>query len=175
MDLAITIQVYTTIERIRTRYLGVRLEKKIAVIGGSGTERSELALRFANSGLDVLIGSRKLDKAGWGPEHRGEGGGGRRKRICEMSKPSLRLTPTVPLSAQVETLEGIRDNFGSAAILVDAAVPREIAISGRLSRVVTLWGGSAAQHVARDWCSRACSLGFPLFECRRARQTRLLG
>jgi predicted dinucleotide-binding enzyme len=63
VNLTITIQVYTTIERIRTRYLGVRLEKKIAVIGGSSTEGSGLALRFANSGVNVLIGTRKFDKA----------------------------------------------------------------------------------------------------------------
>lgn len=66
MDLANAIQVYTTIERIRTRYLGVPLGKKDAVIGGSSTEGSGLASRFANSGVNVLIGSRKLDQvAAW--------------------------------------------------------------------------------------------------------------
>jgi NADPH-dependent F420 reductase len=56
---------------------------------------------------------------------------------------------TVPLSAQVETLKSIRTSFGPGAILVDATVPLEIAIGGRLSRTVGLWDGSAAQQAAR--------------------------
>jgi len=56
---------------------------------------------------------------------------------------------TVPLSAQVETLKSIRTSFASGAILVDATVPLEIAIGGRLSRTIALWDGSAAQQAAR--------------------------
>ena len=56
---------------------------------------------------------------------------------------------TVPLSAHVETLKAIRGSLAPAAILVDATVPLEIAIGGRLSRMLTLWDGSAAQQAAR--------------------------
>jgi NADPH-dependent F420 reductase len=56
---------------------------------------------------------------------------------------------TVPLSAQVETLKSIRGGIAPGAILVDATVPLEIAIGGRLSRTLTLWDGSAAQQAAR--------------------------
>jgi NADPH-dependent F420 reductase len=55
----------------------------------------------------------------------------------------------VPLAAQVEILKSIRASFQPGAILVDATVPLEIAIGGRLSRTVTLWDGSAAQQAAR--------------------------
>ena len=56
---------------------------------------------------------------------------------------------TVPLSAQVETLKSIRASFAPGAILVDATVPLEIAIGGRVSRTLSLWDGSAAQQAAR--------------------------
>jgi NADPH-dependent F420 reductase len=55
----------------------------------------------------------------------------------------------VPLSAQVETLKAIRNNIVAGTILVDATVPLEIAIGGRVSRMLTLWDGSAAQQAAR--------------------------
>ena len=56
---------------------------------------------------------------------------------------------TVPLAAQVDTLKSIRANFKSGAILVDATVPLEVAIGGRVSRTVSLWDGSAAQQATR--------------------------
>src|SRR6202007_2414103 len=56
---------------------------------------------------------------------------------------------TVPLIAQIETLKSIRGSLDKSAILVDATVPLEIAIGGRLSRTLTLWDGSAAQQAAR--------------------------
>lgn len=56
---------------------------------------------------------------------------------------------TVPLSAQVETLKSIRGSIVPGTILVDATVPLEVAIGGRVSRILTLWDGSAAQQAAR--------------------------
>ena len=56
---------------------------------------------------------------------------------------------TVPLVAQIEILKSIRDRLETGTILVDATVPLEIAIRGRLSRTLTLWDGSAAQQAAR--------------------------
>jgi NADPH-dependent F420 reductase len=55
----------------------------------------------------------------------------------------------VPLSAQADTLKSIRDSIAPGAFLVDATVPLEVAIGGRLSRTLTLWDGSAAQQAAR--------------------------
>ncbi|MFQ5795025.1 MAG: NADPH-dependent F420 reductase [Candidatus Bipolaricaulia bacterium] len=37
---------------------------QIAILGGTGHQGPGLALRFAKAGIDVLIGSRQLDKAG---------------------------------------------------------------------------------------------------------------
>ncbi len=56
---------------------------------------------------------------------------------------------TVPLTAQVATLKSIRDRLQPNAIVVDTTVPLEKALGGRLSRIVQLWDGSAAEQAER--------------------------
>jgi 8-hydroxy-5-deazaflavin:NADPH oxidoreductase len=124
----------------------------VAVIGGTGAEGSGLALRFAKAGLRVLIGSRNLDKAQATAReisaHAATASVTGHMNPDAVSKAGIVIV-TVPLSAQVETLKSIRTSFASGAILVDATVPLEIALGGRLSRTVSLWDGSAAQQAAR--------------------------
>jgi hypothetical protein len=128
------------------------VQQVVAVVGGTGAEGSGLALRFAKAGLRVLIGSRNLDRAQAAAKEiaaqaaTGEITG--HTNSDAVGKAAIVIL-TVPLSAQVETLKSIRTNFQSGAILVDATVPLEIAIGGRVSRTITLWDGSAAQQAAR--------------------------
>jgi NADPH-dependent F420 reductase len=122
------------------------------MVGGTGAEGSGLALRFAKAGLRVLVGSRNLDRAqAAAREIAAQAGTGEvtgHTNSDAVSKAAIVIL-TVPLSAQVETLKSIRTSFASGAILVDATVPLEVAIGGRVSRTVTLWDGSAAQQAAR--------------------------
>jgi len=124
----------------------------VAVVGGTGAEGSGLALRFAKAGLRVFIGSRNLDRAqAAAKEIAAQAGAGEitgHTNSDAVSKAAIVIL-TVPLSAQLETLKSIRTNFQSGAILVDATVPLEIAIGGRVSRTISLWDGSAAQQAAR--------------------------
>jgi 8-hydroxy-5-deazaflavin:NADPH oxidoreductase len=128
------------------------VQQVVAVVGGTGAEGGGLALRFAKAGLRVLIGSRNLDRAQAAAKEiaaqaaTGEVTG---HANSEAASKAAIVILTVPLSAQVETLKSIRTNFQSGAILVDATVPLEIAIGGRVSRTITLWDGSAAQQAAR--------------------------
>ena len=128
------------------------MQQVVAVVGGTGAEGSGLALRFAKAGLRVFIGSRNLDRAqAAAKEIAAQAGAGEitgHTNSDAVSKAAIVIL-TVPLSAQVETLKSIRTNFQSGAILVDATVPLEIAIGGRVSRTITLWDGSAAQQAAR--------------------------
>jgi 8-hydroxy-5-deazaflavin:NADPH oxidoreductase len=128
------------------------VQQVVAVVGGTGAEGSGLVLRFAKAGLRVLIGSRNLDRAqAAAREIAARAGTG---EVTGHTNPdavsnAAIVILTVPLSAQVETLKSIRGSFAPGAILVDATVPLEIAIGGRLSRTVSLWDGSAAQQAAR--------------------------
>jgi len=123
------------------------VQTSIAVVGGTGAEGNGLALRFARAGARVLIGSRNLDKARETALRIGENATGHTNADA-VAKASI-VVLTVPLSAQVETLKSIRDSLAPGAILVDTTVPLEIAIGGRISRILTLWDGSAAQQAAR--------------------------
>ena len=119
----------------------------VAVVGGTGAEGSGLALRLARAGVPVRIGSRNLEKAQEAARRIGGNVTGHTNADAVASAGIIVLT--VPLAAQVETLKSIRGSIAPGAILIDATVPLEIAIGGRLSRILTLWDGSAAQQAAR--------------------------
>lgn len=119
----------------------------VAIVGGTGAEGSGLAVRFAQAGIQVRIGSRNAEKAREAARRIGENTTGHTNADAVAGAGVVILT--VPLSAQVETLKSIRGGLGSGAILVDATVPLEVAIGGRVSRILTLWDGSAAQQAAR--------------------------
>jgi NADPH-dependent F420 reductase len=122
------------------------------VIGGTGAEGSGLALRFARAGLRVRIGSRTPEKAQVEAERiaAAAGGGEVTGHInAEAASGAGIVILTVPLAAQAGILKSIRDSLQQHAILVDATVPLEIAIGGRLSRTILLWDGSAAEQAAR--------------------------
>jgi NADPH-dependent F420 reductase len=95
----------------------------------------------------VRIGSRNQEKAQETATRIGGGTTGHTNADAVTEAGVVVLA--VPLSAQVETLKSIRGSFAPGAILVDATVPLEVAIGGRLSRILTLWDGSAAQQAAR--------------------------
>jgi len=119
----------------------------VAVVGGTGAEGSGLAARFARAGVRVRIGSRNSEKAE--ETARRIGGQATGHANADAVKEATIVVVTVPLSAQVETLKSIRGSIAPGAILVDATVPLEVAIGGRVSRILTLWDGSAAQQAAR--------------------------
>lgn len=130
----------------------MQARRSIAIIGGTGAEGSGLALRFAKAGLRVNIGSRTLDKAQEAARRIAAAAGA--SEVTGHTNPDAVtgadiVLLTVPLAAQIGILKSIRDNLRPGMILVDATVPLEVAIGGRLSRTLTLWDGSAAQQAAR--------------------------
>jgi NADPH-dependent F420 reductase len=128
------------------------VQTSVAVVGGTGAEGGGLALRFTQAGALVRIGSRNLEKAQEAARRIATqtGAAGVTGHTNEEAVAGVSIVVlTVPLSAQVETLKAIRSKIVAGTILVDATVPLEIAIGGRISRMLTLWDGSAAQQAAR--------------------------
>jgi NADPH-dependent F420 reductase len=126
---------------------------KIAIIGGTGDQGLGLALRFVKSGEHVIVGSRNIKKAENAV-----------KLIKDMlnneNLPNLSamtneeattnrniVVLTVPLQAQMITLKSIKEHV-QGKIFVDATVPLEGCISGKPTRFVDLWEGSAAGRSA---------------------------
>ncbi len=128
------------------------MSQTIAILGGTGAEGFGLAVRFARAGSQVRIGSRDLARA--------ENAARRIRELAGSGEVTGHLNPdaaaeapivilTVPLAGQAPTLKSVRSSLRPGTVLVDATVPLEIAIGGRLSQPLTLWAGSAAQQAAR--------------------------
>ncbi|MDO9044345.1 MAG: NADPH-dependent F420 reductase [Methanobacteriaceae archaeon] len=126
---------------------------KVAIIGGTGDQGFGLALRFANSGEKVLLGSRDIKKAENSVNiiHnmlKGE------ELDCIQGMTNQDAAAqgdivilTVPLQAQKITLSSIKD-YLEGKILVDATVPLETCVGGKSTRYIDLWEGSAAERTA---------------------------
>jgi hypothetical protein len=115
----------------------------IAVIGGTGKEGSGLSLRWAHAGLDVIIGSRQLEKAGRVADELNEILGQPRIRGLvnrEAAEAGDIVVLSVPYAAHRATLEDIRPAL-SGKILVDVTAPVDPKDPGR---VRLLEAGSAA-------------------------------
>jgi 8-hydroxy-5-deazaflavin:NADPH oxidoreductase len=122
------------------------MQQTIAIVSGTGAEGFGLASRFANAGARVIVGSRDAAKAREAARRIGKAEG---KLNADAVREADIVILTVPLVAQIPTLKGLQASFRPSAILVDATVPLEAAIGGRVSHTLTLWAGSAAQQAAR--------------------------
>lgn len=116
--------------------------RTIAIIGGTGKEGSGLALRWADAGHSVLIGSRAADRAAETAAAINARIGAQRAQGmdnlaaatgCEIA------VLTVPYAAQLDTLRGVQSAL-EGKILVDVTVPL---IPPQVSRVQLPEGGSA--------------------------------
>src|SRR5262245_36367823 len=119
----------------------------IAIIGGAGELGFGLALRFANAGAKIVIGSRDEAKA--------REAAARVKQAIPSADVSGLVNPdaatqgtvvilAVPYSAQAAILRSIKPALKSA-ILVDATVPLAATVGGKPTRTLGVWEGSAAQ------------------------------
>lgn len=121
----------------------------ISIIGGSGALGFGLALRLGRAGVPVVIGSRDVARARQaaaqaqdlvpggtfcGMDNAGAAGGG---DIVLLS---------VPFRCQSETLTNLRTTLRPGQIVVDATVPLAAAVSGKATRTLAVWQGSAAQQ-----------------------------
>ncbi len=123
----------------------------VAVIGASGSLGFGLAIRLARAGEPIAIGSRD------------------RKRAAETATRAAAIVPegkfaaydnagavsearvvilSVPFRNQSETLTNIRDALRPGQLLIDATVPLAAAVSGKATRMLGVWQGSAAEQAA---------------------------
>jgi NADPH-dependent F420 reductase len=99
--------------------------KKIAVLGGSGKEGSGLALRWAQAGHQVTIGSRDAARAQAAAEELNQILGQARVQGAtnrQAAQAAEVIVLTVPYSAQQPTALEVRDLL-SGKVLIDVTVP----------------------------------------------------
>jgi 8-hydroxy-5-deazaflavin:NADPH oxidoreductase len=134
------------------------MAERVAVIGGTGDLGFGLALRWTLAGLDVVIGSRQLDRA------RDAAARLERRVLEENERRNLSVTPrvrglenpaaaevgdvvlvAVPFSGVVPIYKSIAEHLRPDATIVDATVPVEASLGGKATHVFGVWEGSAAQ------------------------------
>jgi NADPH-dependent F420 reductase len=121
----------------------------IPIVGGTGALGAGLALRWAKAGRKVILGSRSAERAEEAaaklrdalPEAEVEG-----MLNEEAAKAAEIVFLTVPFRAQSENLNNLREALQPGQILVDCTVPLAAAVSGKATRSLGVWQGSAAQQ-----------------------------
>jgi len=99
---------------------------KIAVLGGTGKEGSGLALRWANAGHDVIIGSRDAAKAQQAAEELKLALGGNTTLSgadnLSAAQASDVIVLSVPYTAHKDTIESVKAAL-AGKVVVDVTVP----------------------------------------------------
>jgi NADPH-dependent F420 reductase len=123
--------------------------ESVAIVGGTGALGFGLALRLGRQGVPVVIGSRD----------RGRAQEAARRAMAAVSEGSFEgrvnqdavggvplVILSVPFRSQSETLTNLREELREEQLVVDATVPLAAAVSGRATRTLGVWQGSAAQQ-----------------------------
>ncbi len=117
----------------------------VAIIGGTGAIGYGLALRWARAGVPVIIGSRDAGRAREAAQRTGAQEG---RENADAAREAPIVVLTVPFRSQSETLTNLKGALREGQILVDCTVPLAAAVSGRATRTLGVWQGSAAQQAA---------------------------
>jgi NADPH-dependent F420 reductase len=121
----------------------------VAVIGASGALGFGLAIRLAQAGVPIAIGSRDARRA----EHTVESAvavvpdghfTANDNEGAARSAESVILS--VPFRNQAETLHSLARVLRPGQLLIDASVPLAAATGGRPTRMLGVWQGSAAEQ-----------------------------
>ncbi len=121
----------------------------VPIIGATGALGFGLALRLGRAGVPVIIGSRDAGRADEAagrasalvPEGRFTGA-----ENAAAARGAELVILSVPFRNQSENLTNLKNVLEPGQILVDATVPLAAAVSGKATRTLGVWQGSAAQQ-----------------------------
>jgi hypothetical protein len=120
----------------------------VAIVGASGALGFGLAIRLGLAGTPVVIGSRDAGRAIEAAERAREAvpqGGFSGVENLQAARAAEVVILSVPFRNQSETLKNLKDGLRPGQLLIDATVPLAAAVSGRATRMLGVWQGSAAQ------------------------------
>jgi NADPH-dependent F420 reductase len=121
----------------------------VCIIGASGALGFGLAIRLARTGVPVVIGSRDAARAAETVQraqtavHEGSFAGYDNADAVTRAETVIL---SVPFRNQSETLTNLKGALREGQLLIDASVPLAAAVSGKATRMLGVWQGSAAQQ-----------------------------
>ena len=121
----------------------------VSIIGGTGALGFGLALRLGKAGVPIVIGSRDAGRAEEAASRAAERlpdatFEGRQNEDAVTGSDIVILS--VPFRSQSETLTNLKGSLSPDQLVVDATVPLAAAVSGKATRTLGVWQGSAAQQ-----------------------------
>jgi 8-hydroxy-5-deazaflavin:NADPH oxidoreductase len=125
------------------------LSEPVAIIGATGALGFGLAVRWGVAGVPVVIGSRDADRAIEAARRAQEAvpeGDFEGFENAEAATKAEVVVLSVPFRNQSETLTNLKTVLQPHQLVVDATVPLAAAVSGRATRMLGVWQGSAAQQ-----------------------------
>ena len=125
------------------------MSEPIPIIGGTGALGAGLARRWAAAGRALVLGSRSAERAEEAAARIRDAVPGAEVEGAQNEEAAGRaeiVFLTVPFRAQSENLNNLRGALRPGQILVDCTVPLAAAVSGKATRSLGVWQGSAAQQ-----------------------------
>ena len=125
------------------------MPESVSILGATGALGFGLAVRLGRAGTPIVIGSRDAGRAAEAarraqaavPEGSFEG-----LENPDAARRSDVVVLSVPFRNHSENLTNLKQVLREGQILVDATVPLAAAISGKATRMLGVWQGSAAQQ-----------------------------
>ena len=121
----------------------------VCIVGGTGALGFGLALRLGQTGIPIVIGSRDGHRAQEAATRAADAvpaGQFAGLENHEAVKDTEIVILSVPFRNQSETLTNLRQVLPQGQLVVDATVPLAAAVSGKATRTLGVWQGSAAQQ-----------------------------
>ncbi|MFL5861703.1 MAG: NADPH-dependent F420 reductase [Solirubrobacteraceae bacterium] len=121
----------------------------VCIVGGTGALGFGLALRLGRAGVPVMIGSRDAGRAHEATERAAARVPGAQLAGAENAEAvhgAAIVVLSVPFRSQSETLTNLKNALTPEQLVVDATVPLAAAVSGKATRTLGVWQGSAAQQ-----------------------------
>jgi NADPH-dependent F420 reductase len=118
-------------------------------VGATGALGFGLALRFGRAAVPVIVGSRDAGRAQEAARRAAQavpGGSFEGLENAEAAREAEIVILSVPFRNQSENLTNLKGALTSGQLLVDATVPLAAAVSGKATRTLGIWQGSAAQQ-----------------------------
>jgi 8-hydroxy-5-deazaflavin:NADPH oxidoreductase len=121
----------------------------VCIVGGTGALGFGLAVRLGRAGVPVVIGSRDAGRAHEAVERaaaqvpRASFSGAENAEAVQGAEI---VVLSVPFRSQSETLTNLKNALAPHQLVIDATVPLAAAVSGKATRTIGVWQGSAAQQ-----------------------------
>ncbi len=125
------------------------MSRPVCIVGGTGALGFGLAVRLGRAGVPVVIGSRDAARAAEAAGRAAkaiDGGSFTGKQNSEAVLGVEMVVLSVPFRSQSETLTNLKGALSADQLVIDATVPLAAAVSGKATRTLGVWQGSAAQQ-----------------------------